>query len=63
MTTGGRLRPVPLHARIAQARVPGTFIDVATASNNIHDGEQIPKGHTRIIQVGRKMYMASQGLP
>ena len=39
----------------------GTFIDVATASNNIHAGEQIPKGHTRIVQVGRKMYMASQG--
>lgn len=39
----------------------GTFIDVATASNNILDGEEIPKGHTRIIQVGRKMYMASQG--
>jgi len=39
----------------------GTFIDVATAQNNIVDGEQIPKGHTRILQVGRKMYMASQG--
>jgi hypothetical protein len=39
----------------------GTFIDVATAQNNILDGEQIPKGHTRILQVGRKMYMASQG--
>jgi hypothetical protein len=39
----------------------GTFIDVATAQNNIQDGEQIPKGHTRIIQVGRKLYMGSQG--
>jgi len=39
----------------------GTFIDVATAQHNILDGEEIPKGHTRIIQVGRKMYMASQG--
>ena len=39
----------------------GTFIDVATAQDNIVAGEQIPKGHTRILQVGRKMYMASQG--
>jgi hypothetical protein len=39
----------------------GSFIDVATRQGNIRDGEEIPKGHTRIIQVGRKMYMASQG--
>jgi hypothetical protein len=39
----------------------GTFIDVATAQNNLLADEQIPKGHTRILQVGRKMYMASQG--
>jgi hypothetical protein len=39
----------------------GTFIDVATAQNNLLPGEQIPKGHTRILQIGRKMYMASQG--
>ncbi len=39
----------------------GTFIDVATKQGNILPDEEIPKGHTRIIQVGRKMYMASQG--
>ena len=39
----------------------GTFIDVATAQGNIQAGEQIPKGHTRIVQVGRKLYMGSQG--
>jgi hypothetical protein len=39
----------------------GTFIDVATTQHNIRAGEQIPKGHTRILQIGRKMYMASQG--
>jgi outer membrane protein assembly factor BamB len=39
----------------------GTFIDVATAQGNILPGEEIPKGHTRILQVGRKMYMSSQG--
>jgi hypothetical protein len=39
----------------------GTFIDVATAQGNLQEGEQIPKGHTRILQVGRKLYMGSQG--
>ena len=39
----------------------GTFIDVAAAQHNLRPGEEIPKGHTRIIQVGRKLYMASQG--
>jgi hypothetical protein len=39
----------------------GSFIDVATAQHNLAAGEQIPKGHTRILQVGRKMYMASMG--
>lgn len=39
----------------------GTFIDVAAKQNNLGATEQIPKGHTRIIQVGRTMYMASQG--
>ena len=39
----------------------GTFIDVATAQHNLLAGEEIPKGHTRILQIGRKLYMASQG--
>ncbi|MCE0539704.1 hypothetical protein LWF15_29815 [Kineosporia rhizophila] len=39
----------------------GSFIDVATRQNNLARGEQIPKGHTRIVQVGRKLYMGSQG--
>ncbi len=39
----------------------GSFIDVATRQNNIATDEQIPKGHTRILQVGRKLYMGSQG--
>ncbi len=38
----------------------GSFIDVATRQNNLARGEQIPKGHTRIVQVGRKLYMGSQ---
>lgn len=39
----------------------GTYIDVSTQCNNIQPGEQIPKGHTKIIYIDGKMYMASQG--
>jgi hypothetical protein len=39
----------------------GSFIDVATGANNLVAGEQIPKGHTRITQIGRKLFMASMG--
>jgi len=39
----------------------GSFIDVATRQGNIRPGEEIPKGHTRILQVGRKLYLGSQG--
>jgi hypothetical protein len=39
----------------------GSFIDVATRQGNIRPGEEIPKGHTRIVQVGRKLYLGSQG--
>lgn len=39
----------------------GTFIDVAAAQGNLRQAEELPKGHTRIVQVGRKLYMASQG--
>jgi hypothetical protein len=39
----------------------GSFIDAAARRNNLKTGEEIPKGHTRILQVGRKMYLASMG--
>ena len=39
----------------------GTFIDVATRQGNLLQGEEIPKGHTRIVQVGRALYLGSQG--
>lgn len=39
----------------------GTFLDIAKAAGNLQDGESIPKGHTRMIFVDGKMYMASQG--
>ena len=38
----------------------GTFIDTATAQHNLAPGEELPKGHSRIVQVGRKLYMTSQ---
>ncbi|HLO18052.1 MAG TPA: hypothetical protein VK206_24690 [Anaerolineales bacterium] len=38
----------------------GTFIDIAKAANNYQEGEEIPKGHTRMIYADGKMYMTSQ---
>lgn len=37
----------------------GSFIKVSTKCNNIREGEEIPKGHTKIINYGGKMYMGS----
>lgn len=39
----------------------GTFINVSQAANNLLPGEEIPKGHTRMIYIDGKMYMGSQG--
>jgi len=47
--------------RTGERKFLGTFIDVATEQNNLEEGEQIPKGHTHIVQIGRKLYMGSQG--
>jgi hypothetical protein len=38
----------------------GTFLDIAKAAGNLQAGESIPKGHTRMIFLNGKMYMASQ---
>jgi hypothetical protein len=38
----------------------GTFIDIAKAAGNYREGEDIPKGHTRMIYADGKMYMTSQ---
>jgi len=38
----------------------GTFMDIATAHNNLGASESIPKGHTRMIFADGIMYMASQ---
>lgn len=39
----------------------GTFQDIAAANNNLEEGENIPKGHTRMILADGVMYMGSQG--
>jgi hypothetical protein len=38
----------------------GTFIDIAAAAGNLKPGEGIPKGHTRMIFAGGKLYLGSQ---
>jgi outer membrane protein assembly factor BamB len=38
----------------------GTFLDVVEAAGNSQPGENIPKGHTRMIYANNKMYMGSQ---
>ena len=39
----------------------GTFMDIAAAESNLLEAESIPKGHTRMIFAGGKLYMGSQG--
>jgi outer membrane protein assembly factor BamB len=38
-----------------------SYLDTADRQGNLLAGEQMPKGHTRIVQIGRKLYMASMG--
>lgn len=42
-------------------RFLGTFMDALAAAGNLSAGEEIPKGHTRLVELHGKMYMASQG--
>ena len=42
-------------------RFLGTFMDVAEAVGNLASREEIPKGHTRMLELDSKMYMGSQG--
>jgi hypothetical protein len=39
----------------------GTFMNTSQAAGNLQAMEEIPKGHTRMLEIGGKMYMASQG--
>lgn len=38
----------------------GTFLDITASANNAQEGENIPKGHTRMIFTDGMMYMGSQ---
>jgi outer membrane protein assembly factor BamB len=38
----------------------GTFIDASQVAGNVLPQEEIPKGHTRMLQIGDKIYMGSQ---
>jgi hypothetical protein len=44
-----------------ERRFLGTFMDVSQAAGNLQPGEEIPKGHTRMLEIDGKMYMGSQG--
>ncbi len=44
-----------------QKQYLGSFLDIAQAAGNLQAGESIPKGHTRMVFVDGKLYMASQG--
>ena len=44
-----------------ERRFLGTFIDVSQATGNLQPAEEIPKGHTRMLEIDGKMYMGSQG--
>lgn len=43
-----------------QRKLVGTMMTASEEANNLEEGEAIPKGHTEMICVDGKMYMASQ---
>jgi len=46
--------------RTGERRFLGTFLDIVAAAGNSQPGEDIPKGHTRMVFADGKMYMGSQ---
>ncbi|HLZ64604.1 MAG TPA: hypothetical protein VKQ29_00165 [Aliidongia sp.] len=44
-----------------ERRFLGSFIDASQAAGNLEPGEEIPKGHTHMLEIDGKMYMGSQG--
>jgi hypothetical protein len=44
-----------------ERRFLGTFMDVSQAAGNLRPSEEIPKGHTRMLEIDGKIYMGSQG--
>jgi hypothetical protein len=44
-----------------ERRFLGTFMDASQAAGNLRPAEEIPKGHTRMLEIDGRMYMGSQG--
>ena len=44
-----------------ERRFLGSLISASEQANNLKPGEEIPKGHTRMVEIDGRMYMASQG--
>jgi hypothetical protein len=44
-----------------ERRFLGTFMDASQAAGNLMPAEEIPKGHTRMLEIDGRMYMGSQG--
>ncbi|WP_205574716.1 NHL repeat-containing protein [Indioceanicola profundi] len=44
-----------------ERRFLGSFMDASAAAGNLRSGEEIPKGHTRMLEVDGRMIMGSQG--
>jgi hypothetical protein len=44
-----------------ERRFLGTFMDASQAAGNLGPAEEIPKGHTRMLEIDGKMVMGSQG--
>src|SRR5262249_37790995 len=44
-----------------ERRFLGTFMDASQTAGNLRPAEEIPKGHTRMLEIDGKMYMGSQG--
>lgn len=42
-------------------RLLGSFLETSQSAGNLHPGEEIPKGHTRLVALGGRIYMGSQG--
>lgn len=42
-------------------RLLGTFMEASAAAGNLAPGEEIPKGHTRLVALADHIYMGSQG--
>jgi outer membrane protein assembly factor BamB len=44
-----------------ERRFLGSFMGVSQAAGNVQPAEEIPKGHTRMLEIDGKMFMGSQG--